>query len=124
MSLRQWLTTGKLKTTAPTVPGLPDPGDCTEPREAAAFQAANDAVETIVTSTTDSLLSTPRKRKRGEYNNLDEEQRAKIGRLAVEEGVARATRRFMTNSGIKVSESTVRSIRDRYLRARKASGMS
>lgn len=64
MSLRQWLTTGKLKTTAPTVPGLPDPGDCTEPREAAAFQAANDAVETIVTSTTDSLLSTPRKRKR------------------------------------------------------------
>lgn len=30
----------------------------------------------------------------------------------------------MANSGIKVSESTVRSIRDRYLRARKASGMS
>lgn len=81
-------------------------------------------LKTIVTSTTDSLLSTPRKRKRGEYNNLDEEQRAKIGRLAVEDGVARATRRFMTNSGIKVSESTVRSIRDRYLRARKASGMS
>lgn len=109
MSLRQWLTTGKLKTTAPTVPGLPDPGDCTEPREAAAFQAANDAVETIVTSTTDSLLSTPRKRKRGEYNNLDEEQRAKIGRLAVEDGVAMATRHFMSNSGNKVSEVRINS---------------
>lgn len=87
MSLRQWLTTGKLKTTEPTVPGLPDPGDCTEPREAAVFPAANDAVETIISSTTDSPLSTPRKRNRGEYNNLDEEQMGNIGRLAVEDVV-------------------------------------
>ncbi len=76
MSLRQWLTTGKLKTTAPTVPGLPDPGDCTEPREAAAFQAANDAVETVLVLPIDSPLSTSKKRKRGEYNNLDKVQRA------------------------------------------------
>ena len=30
--------TGKLKTTPPTIPGLPDPGDCIDSREAVLFQ--------------------------------------------------------------------------------------
>ena len=46
-SFKQWLMTGKLKTTPPTITGLPDPGDCIDSREAVLFQTANDAVETI-----------------------------------------------------------------------------
>lgn len=67
----QWLTTGKLKTTEPTLPALPDPGDCARPREAAVFQAANDAFETIITCATDSSFATLRKRKRDEYYNQE-----------------------------------------------------
>ena len=52
-----------------------------------------------------------------------EEQGAKIGRLAVEDGVARATRRLMADTGMKVSETTVRSIRKQYVRMRIASSM-
>lgn len=51
----QWLTTGKLKTTEPTLP--PDPGVCARPREAAVFQAANDAFETIITATYSSFAT-------------------------------------------------------------------
>ena len=112
--------TGKLKTTPPTFPGLPDPGDCTDSREAVLFQTANNAVETICA---DSPPATSKKRKRGEYNNFNEEQRDKICRLAVEDRVARATRRFMVDTGMKVSETTVRSNRNQYIRMRKASGM-
>ena len=103
---------GKLKTTPPTIPGLPDPG------EAVLFQTASAAVETTCA---DSPPATSKKRKRGEYDNFHEEQGAKIGRLAVEDGVARATRRFMADTGMKVSETTVRSIRKQYVRMRKAS---
>ena len=110
--------TGKIKTTPPTIPGLPDPGDCIDSQEAIVFQTANDAVETICAY---SPPATSKKRKRGEYDNFHEEQGAKIGRLAVEDGVARATRRFMADTGMKVSETTVRSIRKQYVRMRKAS---
>ena len=109
--------TGKLKTTPPTIPGLPDPGDCIDSREAVLFQNANDAVETICA---DSPPATSKKRKRGEYNNFNEEERDKIG---VEDRVPRATRRFMVDTGMKVSETTVRNIRNQYVRMRKASGM-
>lgn len=47
--------------------------------------------------------------------NFDEEQRAKIGKLAVKDGVWRATKRFMAELGVKVSESMKRSIRDDIL---------
>ena len=88
-SFKQWLMTGKLKTTPPTFSGLPDPGDCIDSREALLFQIANDAVETICA---DSPPATSKKRKRGEYNNFNEEERDKIGRLGVEDRVPRATR--------------------------------
>ena len=110
-SLKQWLMTGKLKTTPLTFPGLPDPGDCTDSREAVLFQTANDAVETICA---DSPPATSKKRKRGEYNYFNEERRDKICRLAV----ARATRRFMVDTEMKVSETTVRSNRNQYIRIR------
>ena len=69
-SLKQWLMTGKLKTTPPTITGLPDPGDCIDSREAVLFQTANDAVETICSDS-------QKKRKQGEYDNFNEEQRNK-----------------------------------------------
>ena len=119
-SLKQCLMTGKHKTTPPIFPGLPDPGDCIDSREAVLFQTANDAVETICA---DSPPPTSKKRKGGEYNNFNEEERDKIGRLGVEDRVARATRGIMVDTGMKVSETTVRSILNQYVRMRKASGM-
>ena len=119
-SLKQWLMTGKIKTTPPTFPGLPYPGDSTDSREAVLFQTANDAVETICA---DSPPATSKKRKKGEYNNFNEEKRDKIGRLGVEDRVPWVTRRFMVDTGMKVSETTVRSIWNQYVRMRKAPGM-
>lgn len=111
--LKQLLKTEKLKTTPPTVPDLCNPGKYLEPREAAISQDTNDAVHKNNFS---SPVSKPRKTKQEEFNNFDEEQRAKVGRNAVGDGVARATNRFMAE------RLGVRSIRDRYIIGRKASG--
>jgi hypothetical protein len=38
MSLTQWLKTGKVQTRSPSLPGLPDPADSQNPREAVTVQ--------------------------------------------------------------------------------------
>lgn len=63
-----------------------------EPREAAISQDTND---TVHKNNFSSPVSKPRKTKQEKFNNFDEEQRAKVGRNAVSDGVARATNRFM-----------------------------
>ncbi|CAC5413807.1 unnamed protein product [Mytilus coruscus] len=62
------------------------------------------------------------KRKRGDYNNYDDETRAKIARYAVDNGVARASRKFTSDLGRKVSETTIRSMRDTYVKLKKKVG--
>jgi len=62
------------------------------------------------------------KRKRGGYGVYDGETRAKIARYAIDNGVAGASRYFSTDLGRKVSETTVRSMRDAYVRVRKQHG--
>lgn len=94
--LKQLLKTGKLKTTPPTVPDLCNPGKYLEPREAAISQDTND---TVHKNNFSSPVSKPRKTKQEKFNNFDEEQRAKVGRNAVRDGVARATNRFMAERG-------------------------
>jgi len=91
MSLSEWLKSGSVKVTKPSTPGLPDPTECTSTsqKEKITIQIANDAVDTVVNG------SNPRKRKRGQYNNYDEEARAKIARYSIESGVARAARNFL-----------------------------
>ncbi|WAR07101.1 hypothetical protein MAR_017059 [Mya arenaria] len=61
------------------------------------------------------------KRKR-EYSSNDEETRAKIARYAVDNGVAKAARRFTSDLNRKVIETTVRSMRDRYVKLKKTLG--
>jgi hypothetical protein len=56
---------------------------------------ANAEVEKILTT----------KRKRGEYNPYDSEQRAKMARYAVEHGVARAAKHFSWKLSKNVNES-------------------
>lgn len=70
---------------------MPDPNECRNNEEAMILECANSAVEILIDdSPANSPCSTPRKRKRGNYNYLDDEQRAKIAKLAVENGVAKA----------------------------------
>ncbi|XP_063400328.1 uncharacterized protein LOC134684939 [Mytilus trossulus] len=115
MSLTQWLKTGSVKTRTPVTPGLPDPAECISTQDALIVQTANDAVDTVVSAPS-------RKRKRGDYINYDEETRAKIARYAVDNGVARASRKFTSDLGRKVSETTIRSMRDTYVKLKKKVG--
>ena len=100
----------------PNVPGLPNPNDAPDSRTALLTEAANDAVETVVRSDPGS-----RKRKRGEYTSYDEDIRAKIARYSIDNGVAKTSRKFSADMGRKVSESTVRSMRDQYITLKKTS---
>ena len=99
---------------APVTPGLPDPSLCSTQRDALITQTANDGVDTTTAATTPT-----RKRKRGDYNFYDDETRAKIARYSVENGVARAARKFSSDLGKKVSETSVHSMRDTYLKLKK-----
>ncbi|XP_052813032.1 uncharacterized protein LOC128240432 [Mya arenaria] len=104
MTLRAWLKTGTVETRAPSLPGLPNPSEATTEQEAVTTQEANNAVEKV------------QGRRKKEYSSYDEETRAKIARNAVDNGVAKAARRFTSDLNRKVSETTVRSMRDRYVK--------
>jgi len=49
MSLSKWLKTGTVPTRSPSMAGLPDPAKALSTTEALLTQAANDAVEEMVT---------------------------------------------------------------------------
>ncbi|KAH3850438.1 hypothetical protein DPMN_092849 [Dreissena polymorpha] len=115
MSLLQWLKTGGTPTRSPSVPGLPDPANSASQKEAITTQAANDAVEKV-------LVTESRKRKRGEYHNYDDETRSKIARYAIDNGVSKASRHFSANLSHNVSITTVRSMRDQYVKVKKQLG--
>ncbi|XP_006819533.1 uncharacterized protein LOC102800823, partial [Saccoglossus kowalevskii] len=96
--------------------GLPDPRAEVSLVKAKAIEAANTAVEQSV--------SVSRKRKRGDYNFYSDEVRAKIGRSALENGVMKTVRKFSKDLGKNVSESSVRSMRDSYVRKQKQDSSS
>lgn len=110
MELTSWLKTGKIKKRFPSGPGLSDPNKKKSEVETNSVQAANDAA---------ILLKTSTKWKRGEYASYDDETRAKIARYAVDNGIAKAARKFLGQLEHEVSESTVRSIRDIYIKQKK-----
>ncbi|XP_071138526.1 uncharacterized protein [Mytilus edulis] len=118
MSHQQWLKSGSIKVKAPATPGLPDPSQCSTQPDVLVTQAAKDGIDTMKSAT--SLPTTPtRSRKRGDYNYYDDETRAKIAGYSVENGVARAARKFSSDLSKKVSETSVRSMRDNYLKLKK-----
>ena len=116
MSLTSWLKSGKLNVSSPTVPGLPDPRNMADDREAMLTHTANSAVETVVMA---EKPSASRKRKRGEYSVYDDDMRAKIAKYSIDNGVAKASRKFSSDLGRKVSETTVRSMRDSLIKLKK-----
>ena len=112
----QWLKTGKIKLNPPAIEGLPDPLDVLNEtgseRDAIATQAANDDSEFEIRNS--------RKRKRGNYSNYSDEVRAKIAKSAVENGVAFTSRKYSKELDKTVSETSVRSMRDAYIRLKKS----
>ena len=72
------------------------------------YAAANlEVLETITTSA--------RKRKRGEYNHYSPDQRYKIAKYAVENGVSKAAKHFSKHLGKNINESSIRTIKKAYL---------
>jgi len=64
-----------------------------------------------------------RKRKRGEYNCYNEEFRAKIAIYSIDNGVAKAARKkFSSDLSCTISETTVWSMRDQYIKLKKQDG--
>jgi hypothetical protein len=62
----------------------------------------------------------PRKQKRGSYTITSEEDRAKIAKYAIVNGPTNTAKHFSAKLGMKLSESTVRSIRDSYKKKTKS----
>ena len=75
--------------TPPPEQYLPEP--CQTPEKASEYAAANfEVLETITTSA--------RKRKRGEYNHYSPDQRYKMAKYAVENGVSKALTKIFKTS--------------------------
>ena len=107
-------------------PNLPRPNDPSHGLPAAAVRAANEKVEEVLGSScqgpkTQGQGQTEAKKRRGPYGAYSSELRAKIGRYASENGVAAARRKFSTDLNRSVNESTIRGMRDAYLKELKSS---
>ncbi|CAG2194694.1 unnamed protein product [Mytilus edulis] len=91
----------------------PSPSRATSKDDAIAITAANEAIESLSDSPKASP-SRPGKRKRGEYGSYTPEERAKFAKIANDFGVAKASRKISSDLGKRVSETTIRSMRDEY----------
>ena len=115
--MQRWLNTGSVKLRTPAAPGLPDPitvlAETDSTRDAVATMSANDSAEHV--------LKSSRKRKRGSYANYNDETRAKIAKCAIDNGVASTARKYSKELGLSVSETSVRSMRDAYIKIKKSS---
>ena len=105
------------------LPGLPNPRDkklAKEGIDPAMVRAANDEIAKVLSpqdaSDRGESSSGGARKKRGSYGFYTPEQRAKIGRYAAENGVNVAARKFTKDLGRKVNESTVRGMKDSYLK--------
>jgi hypothetical protein len=110
MDLRKWLT----KVQRPVLAGLPDPNLATSLEEARTIESANAAVEKQ-----HSDDSRGNKRKRGEYIQFHDSTRAKVARYAIDIGPSKAARKISAELKQTVSESTVRSIKQAYLKRKR-----
>ncbi|CAG2210204.1 unnamed protein product [Mytilus edulis] len=97
-----------IKTSSPRPPLLPKTDN-------PAFQSANTEVENILVDNS-PVGKGGTKRKRGNYNNYSPEVRAKMAKYAIENGVQNTARKFTTDLGSPVNESTIRSIKSSYMR--------
>ena len=100
--LRRWL---KSSCETPHDEYLPNP--CLTPEKSVEISAANGAVVQAVSK---SL-----KRKRGKYNHYSAEQRYKMAKYAVENGVMKASKHFSKVLGKPVNESSIRTMKKSYI---------
>jgi len=101
-----------IKTSSPKSPLLPKTDN-------PAFLSANKEVEELLcrsSSDNSPVGKGGTKRKRGNYNNYSPEVRAKMARYAIENGIQNAARKFTSELGSPVNESTIRSIKSSYLK--------
>ena len=99
------------------VSGLPDPrGRLSQSIPPAAIAEANRLVQEAAHQSSAESMS----RKRRPYKTYHPADRLKIAEYACDHGVAAAARFFSIKLKDKISESTVRSIRDSYKRELKA----
>ena len=84
------------------------PSHVKSPEKDSEYAAANfEVLETITTSA--------RKRKRGEYNHYSPDQQYKMAKCAVENGVSKAAKDFSKHLGKNIHESSIRTIKKAYL---------
>lgn len=100
--LRRWL---KWSCETPPEQYLPNP--CSTPEKSSVISAANAAVVQAVCK---SL-----KRKRGDYNHYSSEQRYKMAKYAVENGVMKASIHFSKVLGKPVNESGIGTMKKSYI---------
>ncbi|XP_062608100.1 uncharacterized protein LOC134269943 [Saccostrea cucullata] len=94
---------------------LPDPQHTPEKRTL--IENLNDIVDEEYQKTPES----GKKRKRGSYQHYTPEQKAKMGRYAIDNGPAKAAKYFSEKLGVKINESSIRTIRQQYLLRQKLS---
>jgi len=80
-----------------------------EPRETTSAKETEDTQEKVVA----------KKYERGRYVQYSAEMRANIGKFAAQHGNVAAVRHFSEELGRTISESTIRTMRDKYLALRK-----
>ena len=100
----RYLTKTPRKSYPAPAPGLPNPNDEPSTKQAEECAAVNKVIEQVPTKS-------PR---RGSYKIVSEEVRLEIARYAILNGPTRTSRYFSSKLGHEVSESTVRSMRDKY----------
>ena len=59
-----------------------------------------------------------KKWKRGEYGHYSPQQKAKLARYAIDNGATKAARHCSEKLGTKLNESTVRSFKSSYIKAK------
>ena len=111
MSLLKWIKSSKIG--EPSSPWLPSPSRATSEDDAIAITAANEAIESLSDSPKSSP-SRPGERKRGEYGSDTPENRAKFAKIDEEVSLAKVSRKISSDLGKRVSETTIRSMRDEY----------
>ena len=96
-------------------PTLPKPTDPAHGLPSAAVRSANEEILSA------GGEEPPKKKSRGPYGVYSGELRVKIGRFAAENGVAAARRNFMKELDMEMNESTIRGMKDAYLKKLKSS---
>ena len=101
-------------------PNLPNPNSKEHGLPAASVRAANENINRVLEEDAGpSTSGTSSKKRRGMYGIYDADLRAKIGHYATQNGVMKTKHKFSAEMKKDLNESTVRAMKDAYLREKK-----